>query len=218
MFHRLLKAYKQEGFEIHIGNNHCLCAALTKNGNFAHTGGGISLTDVSFFFGLQKIHNAKSILCIGNAAGYGTLCIAEIFDDSEIDVMDAEVEGAFNTVGSELTKKFSEKYYDGRIHFIKGFCPTDLNQMEKSWEHIKHNTLGFKGYNVDFTNFGCKALVRGLPIVEEWLSLIDHSPMREFANPVATLKASIISQPSQAEQTSVLKDARDSDVEGTGVA
>jgi hypothetical protein len=57
MFHRLLKAYKQEGFEIHIGNNHCLCAALTKNGNFAHTGGGISLTDVSFFFGLQKIHD-----------------------------------------------------------------------------------------------------------------------------------------------------------------
>jgi hypothetical protein len=180
------------------------------------------------------------------------LCIAEIFDDSEIDVMDAELEGAFNTVGSELTKKFSEKYYDGRIRFIKGFCPTDLNllgekkydlifmdglhtdeqqlrdlaglipfagagcviylhdvmllQMEKSWEHIKHNTPGFKGYNVDFTNFGCKALVRGLPIVEEWLSLIDHSPMREFANPVATLKAGIIFQPSQAEQKALLKE------------
>src|ERR1700678_962907 len=128
MFLQLLKAYEEQGYYVHIGNNHQLCAGLiSKSGQRFDTGGGIGITDVAFLLGLRQVFNPQNIICIGNASGYGTFCIAEIFENAYIDVMDAEVNGKNNSDGSELTRKISSKYYNNRVSLITGFCPQDLN-------------------------------------------------------------------------------------------
>jgi predicted O-methyltransferase YrrM len=238
MFHRLLNAYKEEGFDFHIGNNKCLCAALANSGQLAHTGGGISISDIAFFFGLKQVveNTIANILVIGNAAGYSSFCIAEIFPTAQIDVIDAEIEGGFNQKGSELTRKISEKHYGGRVHLNIGFSPNDLGKffggrkydlifidgkhtneqrlldfngvipfaadncviylhdvelenMQESYDEIKKNQHMFSFYAVDFTSFGCKALVRNNKKVEEWLFMISKSPIIEHQNPPATIRA-----------------------------
>lgn len=245
MFPKLLNAYKKQGYQFHIGNNNCLCSCLVKDGVFSHTGGGIGVTDIAFFFALSKIFIPKRILCVGNAAGYGTFVLAEIFD-CPIDVIDAEVEGECNPIGSELTRSISNEFYHNRVQLKIGFCPEDLHlfnfsdydlifldgqhtneqhikdyrglikvaasssimylhdvdllQMEDSWQVIKNNDDSFRGYNVDFSAFGCKALVRNLPIVENWLKMIECSPLEEHRNPIATLRATVIVQPQPEDQ------------------
>lgn len=234
MFPKLLKAYKEAGYPIHCGNNNCLCGALSQsNGEDAHTGGGVSLTDIAFFIGLSKVFTPSRILAIGNASGYGAFCLAEVFPTSPIDVIDAEIEGSFNKLGSELTVNISQKYYNNQINLQIGFSPEDLRlfrdnrydfifidgwhsneqqlkdydgtkqfalnscviylhdvelaKMQDSYEVIKNNKDGFNAYNVDFSTFGCKALVRNNKEVEEWLQLINQSPIIRHQNPEATL-------------------------------
>ena len=52
----------------------------------------------------------KSIFMIGNAWGWGALCLATIFPFARIVVMDAECEGADVAFGSEITHKIIDKY------------------------------------------------------------------------------------------------------------
>jgi hypothetical protein len=63
----------------------------------------------------------------------------------------------------------------------------DLCSMQTSYRSIRE--LGaqhrFQSFNVDFSYFGCKALVRNLPAVEQWLAAIDRSPCADLAAPAA---------------------------------
>ena len=233
MFHKIIKAYKENGIGLHVGNTNTLCASMAKDGKMMHAGGGMSITDVAFFFGLSKIFTPSRIFCIGNASGYGTLTLAEIFN-CPIDVIDAEIEGEFNATGSELTRKISEQYFDNRITLFSGFSPQDLEKcigdnkydlvfidglhtneqqkldfdgmqpflkddclfylhdveltkMQQGFQKLKENNLAYNGYSVDFSTFGCKSMVRGLPIVKEWLELIDESPVEDWRKPKAHL-------------------------------
>ncbi len=43
--------------------------------------------------------------------GYSAFCLAEIFQNAIIDVIDAEIEGEDNRLGSELTRQIANKYY-----------------------------------------------------------------------------------------------------------
>jgi len=228
MFSRLLKAYKDQGFLVHCGNNHCPCAALaTLNGETLGNGGGIAITDIAFFVGLSKIFTPNRILIIGNAFGYSAFCLAEVFPGIHIDTMDAEIEGDFNRSGngSQLTRDISSRYYGNQVEVKVGLCPEDLikclennkydlifldghhtneqqlkdlnglasvaantcimylhdvetHRIIESYDTF-NNTNGFHGYSVDFSCFGCKALVRSNQEVENWLSLIHESPYKE---------------------------------------
>ena len=119
-------------------------ACLTQNnGQDAHfLGGGISITDVAFFLGLSKIFKPKKILAVGNASGYGSFCLAEIFD-CNIDVIDAEIEGGFNKTGSELTRNISKQYYNNAVRLNIGYCPEDLNRffMSNKYDFIFLDSL-----------------------------------------------------------------------------
>jgi predicted O-methyltransferase YrrM len=237
MFPRLLKAYTEFGYSVHCGNNSCFCATIIDtDGIEAQIGGGISISDIAFFFGLASIYQPGRILAIGNAFGYGSCCLAEIFSKATIDVIDAEVEGEFNKGGSELTRKISSRYYDDRINLQTGSSPDDLGRcfeqckydlifidgdhtneqqlkdyygiqpfanqscvvylhdvelmnIQESYETIKNNKDSFKCYNIDFTTFGCKALVRDNEEVESWFKTIDQSPNKDYRNPIPTLRA-----------------------------
>ena len=233
MFNRIFKAYKDRGVELHIGNSNNLSAHISTNGEPLQTGGGISITDVSFFFGLAKEFSPSRIFCIGNASGYSALVLAEIFS-CPIDVIDAEIEGSCNVLGSKLTREISKEVYDNRIQLHTGFSPQNLGNVAGKNKYdfvfidgmhtneqqsldfkgmqpfVKNSTIfylhdvglckmidGFNklklehtdyvGYDVDYTSFGCKAMVRNLPQVSEWLSFTNQSPINCCKNPMAYL-------------------------------
>jgi predicted O-methyltransferase YrrM len=229
MFYKLLKAYKELGYKIHIGNNKRFPVSIGSDRELS-TGLGASITDVAFFFGLANIFKPERILCIGNAFGYSTLCIAEIFKGIPIDAIDAECEGSDNQKGSELTRQISQKYYNNQVNLQIGYSPQDLKlfsgqmydfifidayhdndhlladfngvlpyakpscvmylhdvgltNMLVAWEQIKDSN-GFKGYNIDFTNFGCKGMVRNLSEVQSWFEFLNASPFPLYQNPPA---------------------------------
>src|ERR1039457_2174989 len=128
MFYKLLKAYKDHEIDMHIGNSNTICASMSQNGKMMHAGGGASITDLAFFFGLSKIFKPSRIFCIGNACGYGTLSLAEIFD-CPIDAIDCETEGEFNKKGSELTRLISKEIYNDRVSLFQGYSPQDLETV-----------------------------------------------------------------------------------------
>jgi hypothetical protein len=66
----------------------------------------------------------------------------------------------------------------------------DLCNMNESYDILKQNTNGFSCFDVDYSTFGCKALVRGFPKVKEWLELTRESPIERHRNPKPTLGAS----------------------------
>jgi predicted O-methyltransferase YrrM len=229
MFYKIINAYKENDIDLHVGNNNTLCALIAKDGKPLLTGGGISITDIAFFFGLSKIFKPSRIFCIGNASGYGTFVLAEIFD-CPIDAIDSETEGPYNLKGSEITRKISKDHYNNRVKLYSGSSPMDLSQainenkydfifvdgkhtneqqkldfdemqqytnqscifymhdvamcnMEDGFKQLKIDNQQYSGYSIDFTTFGCKAMVRELPIVENWLKLLDTSPVDDWKNP-----------------------------------
>lgn len=228
MFLKILNAYKELGYNIHIGNNKRFWTAI----NGFSSGFGISITDIAFFQGLKTVFLPERILCIGNAFGYSAFCLAEIFPGVPIDCIDAEIEGSDNQLGSQITRTISSRHYNDQVQVKKGFSPQDLSlfsgnkydfifidamhdnehliadfngvqpftkescviylhdvgmcSMIPAWNQIK-DQYGFKGYNVDFTNFGCKAQVRGIQTVHDWFQYLDSSPIEEYKNPDARL-------------------------------
>lgn len=67
------------------------------------TGGAICNSDVELMFWIKKMMTIKSIFAVGNAFGYSTIILGEIWKGIPLDVIDAEVEGADNHLGSEIT-------------------------------------------------------------------------------------------------------------------
>lgn len=236
MFLKMLKAYKELGYDIHLGNNLLYAAGISKEDKMLIAGGGISQTDINFFVGLSRLFVPDNIFVIGNSFGYSTCILAELFPNSNIDVIDFGQEGEFNSVGNDITKKICAKYYTnvqltqgrspeelksamryekyqlvfidgehtdrqqladffGTLPFAADNCVYYLHDVElwniqKSFNYIKERSkeFNFSGYNVDFTVFGCKSLVRGYPEIEEWLQFIDKSPVENLNKPFASFR------------------------------
>ena len=68
-----------------------------------------------------------AIFVIGNAFGYSTFILSEIFKDAFIDAIDAEIEGAESKLGSDLTKAIAKKYYPN-VRLTIGFSPEDIKK------------------------------------------------------------------------------------------
>lgn len=89
-----------------------------------NTGGGFHESDIYLFIRISRLLPARSIFIIGNAFGYSTFCLAEIFKEAYIDVIDAEVEGEDNKLGSEITRIIAQKYYPN-VKLTIGLSPQD---------------------------------------------------------------------------------------------
>jgi predicted O-methyltransferase YrrM len=96
-----------------------------ETGRRLNIGLGFHDTDIELFLKISEKLRAKSIFIIGNAFGYSTFVLSEIFTDAVVDAIDAEVEGLDNKRGSELTRLIASKYYPN-VRLTIGFSPQDL--------------------------------------------------------------------------------------------
>ncbi len=127
----VLKAYEEEGFNIHIGNTFNFPAMLVQSDRLVSVGGGMCVQDMAFTNFLSSIWQPDSIYMIGNAFGYSSLNFAAIFPNAIVDVIDAEVEGDENVVGSDITRNIARKYFPN-LTLFKGFSPQDLDSCRRS--------------------------------------------------------------------------------------
>ncbi len=141
----VLKAYEEEGYSVHIGNNHYFPAALVKDQQFVSVGGGMSVQGISFFHFLSTFWQPKSIYLIGNAFGCSSLNFAAIFPHTILDAIDAEVEGEENSLGSELTKRIAHKHLQN-LQLFKGFSPQDISSCRRS-SHQTYDIGIIDGYH-----------------------------------------------------------------------
>ena len=133
MFPRIIKAYADHGYRIDLGNPSRLFASLidASDGRRMSTGGGLSMADAMLFTGLSRIITPDAIFVIGNAFGFSTFVLAELFPNALIDVIDAESEGADNLRGSELTRKISAEHYPN-VKLTAGYSPQDIPRAVRS--------------------------------------------------------------------------------------
>lgn len=128
----VIKAYSELGYKVHVGNNMSFSAKILDDNNKSlDAGGGMCVEDIAFWMFLSTIWNPKSMYIIGNALGYSALNMAAIFTDCAIDVIDAEIEGSQNQVGSTITRSIANKYFHNLELFI-GFSPQDLSSCRRN--------------------------------------------------------------------------------------
>ena len=114
-------AYARHGYRVDLGNPSIISARLIQNGSEVATGGGIPVAATAVFFAISRVApELSSWFIVGNAFGYSTLVLADLFPRATIDVIDAETEGAANKTGSSLTRQialesFPQRAIDGRF-------------------------------------------------------------------------------------------------------
>jgi predicted O-methyltransferase YrrM len=96
-----------------------------RTGRLLQTGLGFHETDIELFLKIAQRHPARSIFIVGNAFGYSTFVLSEIFKDAIVDAIDAEVEGDDSKKGSELTRLIARRYYP-TVRLTIGFSPQDV--------------------------------------------------------------------------------------------
>jgi len=131
----LLKAYKEQGYDIrtglnpsHFNNDKCVSfTALFKNNKILCTGGGIGLKELYFFECLFSEWQPKNIFCIGNAFGWSTVSLALLNRNSDLICIDAGQEGDYNMEGIDITNKILHNYnQNARVVF--GHSPEDVSK------------------------------------------------------------------------------------------
>lgn len=161
MHPKVINAYNELGYRVHVGNNMSFSAKIINNdGKVLDVGGGMCVEDISFWFFLKSIWSPSSMYIIGNAFGYSALNMAAIFENAVIDVIDAEIEGAENELGSSITRKISERHFN-QLNLFKGFSPADIphsrRNIEQTYdccivdglhtpEQLKKDFIGIKKY------------------------------------------------------------------------
>lgn len=120
-----------------------------KNGHYAIVGKdtGLSITEKEIYYILKynKFFKNPKIYIIGNAFGFSTIAFQLIFPEASIDVIDAEIEGEFNSFGSNLTVEIAkENKFD--INLTKGFSPKDVKQ---SMRFDKYDLIFIDGLHTD---------------------------------------------------------------------
>lgn len=140
---RVNKIYEELGYKI---TKNRLGATIVREKNRdkpLDTGGGFHETDLMLFLKIHDVFPARSIFIIGNAFGYSTFCLGEIFREASIDVIDAEIEGEDNKVGSNLTRKIAERYYPS-VRLSIGFSPEDTPKA------VRKEVIDSGGYELIF--------------------------------------------------------------------
>lgn len=140
---KVKRAYEEEGFSIKKNSLGATVLYNKKNKRMLQTGGGFHDTDIKLFLTIAEAMPVKSIFIIGNAFGYSTFCLSEIFKEALIDVIDAEVEGDDNKKGSEITRTIAKKHYPN-VRLTIGFSPQDTPKAV----HPEIKALG--GYDLVF--------------------------------------------------------------------
>ena len=105
------------------------------------TGFAITDADIELFLEIREKVNIKNIYIIGNAFGYSTFVLSNIFPKAKIDVIDAECEGNDNRLGSEITRKIIENNKLD-INLFIGFSPEDV---ERSMRTNKYELIFIDG-------------------------------------------------------------------------
>jgi len=105
------------------------------------TGFAITDADIELFLEIREKINVKNIYIIGNAFGYSTFVLSNIFPKAKIDVIDAECEGNDNRLGLEITRKIIEKNKLD-INLFIGFSPEDV---ERSMRTNKYELIFIDG-------------------------------------------------------------------------
>ena len=117
----LFDLYKQEGL---ILENQSKKKQFKKISG-VDTGFSITENEIDYFSKYKEEFKNPKIFIIGNAFGYSTFTLHKIFQNSSIDVIDAEIEGEGNKQGSEITNRIiSQNNFD--IKLTIGFSPEDV--------------------------------------------------------------------------------------------
>jgi predicted O-methyltransferase YrrM len=122
---KVVEAYRHFGYQVLLGNPDCLSTRLVREGRSLGISYAITLTDILLFQWIAASAPWRKALVIGNAFGFSTFVIAALCPECFVDVIDAEVEGCENGLGSELTRKIAEIFFP-RVQLTKGFSPQDI--------------------------------------------------------------------------------------------
>lgn len=122
---RVIEAYRAFGYEVLLGTPDCLPTRLQKDGRIVNASFAISLTDILVFQWIAGISPWQRAFIIGNSFGFSTFVVASLCPGCFVDVIDAEVEGNENRLGSELTYKIAQHHFPG-VCLTIGFSPQEL--------------------------------------------------------------------------------------------
>ena len=117
--------------------------------------------DIRLLIGASLKINALNIFVIGNAWGFSALCLAMIFPNARIDVIDAECEGDDVGFGSVVTNEIVKKY-GLKVNLLKLESP---GQVPMAAGNRKYDIGLVDGRHGD------------MQLVEDFLALVPH--MRE---------------------------------------
>jgi len=122
---RVIESYSAQGYQVLLGNPDCLPTTLCRDGRTVNASYAISMSDIQVFEWIAHISPWQRALVIGNSFGFSTFIIAGLCAGCFVDVIDAEVEGSENRLGSELTRRIAENDFPG-VKLTIGFSPQDL--------------------------------------------------------------------------------------------
>lgn len=122
---KIIESYNAQGYQVVLGNPDFLPSLLRKDEGRINASYAISMSDIQVFQWIATISPWHRALIIGNAFGFSTFIIAGLCPGCYVDVIDAEVEGSENRLGSELTRRIAEHEFPG-VRLTIGFSPKDL--------------------------------------------------------------------------------------------
>jgi predicted O-methyltransferase YrrM len=122
---KVIESYNARGYQVILGNPDCLLTRLFKDGRVINASFAVSMSDIQVFKWIADMSPWQHALIIGNSFGFSTFIIAELCPGCYVDVIDAEVEGSENRLGSELTRKIAERDFPS-VRLTIGFSPQDL--------------------------------------------------------------------------------------------
>jgi len=123
----VLEAYRENGYEVLLGNPDCLSTRLERKGRIVNASFAVTLSDILVFQWIAGMAPWRHALVIGNSFGFSTFVIAALLEGCQVDAIDAEIEGSENGLGSEITRKIIASHYGG-VRLTKGFSPQDLDK------------------------------------------------------------------------------------------
>lgn len=133
MLPKVVSAYLEQGYRVDLGNPSRLYSSIVdaKTDKTLWTGGGCSPSDALLFTCISRLISPNAIFIIGNAFGLSTFILADLFPTSHIDVIDAESEGADNSLGSDLTRRIAAAHFPN-VHLTKGYSPQEISKAARS--------------------------------------------------------------------------------------
>jgi Methyltransferase domain len=89
------------------------------------------VSDAFLFAAMSRVCTPSSIFIIGNAFGCATFILADLFPAAQIDVIDANCEGADNSTGSDLTRRIAAADFPN-VQLTTGYSPQDVSKATRS--------------------------------------------------------------------------------------